>query len=429
MKFAVLSYERKYLSLSGKAQQNLGDWIQTIATEELYKEWGITDYIHVSRNDAREYNGEYVLLPFNGFNTLIDKANYKTKTFPLSPKIIPVFFSMHYHDKYIPKKMLLQLIQYGPIGCRDEETMQNLRAQGIQSYLSGCVTALLPKRNPSINQNKILLVDPPNGIEEYIPSHFKKNIEYHTNMFRITRTTGEPYMTTEESSSAYNHAKDVLQYYKDNAALVVTSRLHVASPCMAMGIPVVLAKEDFDGRFAWIEKYLPLYSRKDWNIINWNPSPINYEEEKTFIKSVLKKQLFSTYNKFKDIYALSEFYESRCRVEYNQKIRQAIQSLQQEKNKPQNYAIWGVVDSSLLINNIIAEVYPEWNLSKVYDLRVEGNFEGINIQKPETITAENDLIYFIVATKARTDAKELLERINKKYIIVDLKSDSWENNL
>ena len=57
MKYGILSYERKKLSLNGRDTQNMGDWVQTIAMEMLYNEWGIDNYIKVSRNDAHDYDG------------------------------------------------------------------------------------------------------------------------------------------------------------------------------------------------------------------------------------------------------------------------------------------------------------------------------------------------------------------------------------
>lgn len=312
MRFGVVSYERKFLKLNGNENQNMGDWGQTIAMEQLYHEWGITDYIHVSRNDVKYYDGEYVILPYNGFNTLINRANYKTETFPLSHKIIPVFFSMHYHDRYIPLEMKEQLKAFEPIGCRDEETMVNMRKHGIRSYLSGCVTSLLPRREEDKEkQNKILIIDAPKDIDKYIPSELIGEIEYHTNLFHITRTEGPNYMTSNESKESYEQAKKLLNYCRDNAKLIITSRLHIASPCMAMGIPVILVKEDFDGRFAWIEKYLPLYSKERWNEINWYPKPVEYEKEKLWIKGILKKKIDEAYDEYNEIYSLSEYFEER----------------------------------------------------------------------------------------------------------------------
>lgn len=426
MKYAIVSYERKYLCLNGRDTQNVGDWMQTIAMEFLYKEWGVKDYIFISRNDASKYEGEYVILPYNGFNTLVDRVGYKTRTFPLSPKIIPVFFSMHFHDHFMPEEMKKQLIQFAPIGCRDEETLENMRSHGIMAYLSGCITALLPRRssNPII-QNKILLVDAPVGIENYMPKYLLERTEYYSHMFPINRTTGSHYMTEEESKETYCYTRNLLEYYRDNAALVITSRLHVASPCMAMGIPVILARNDFDGRYAWIDKYLPLYTKENWDKINWNPQPIEYEKEKNILKEILRKELTTAYENYKEIYGISEFYENRERIEYNRRIKIALQNLKIQGSH--FYALWGVVKNTLLLKNVIEKELPNLHLEKVYDLSVEGKFEGITIEKPDKIDKDNDFIYFIVARKARTTAEKSLEK--GMYVFVDFDSEDWENNI
>ena len=74
MKYAVIAYYNKYLSLNGKDSQNMGDWVQTLAMEKLFSEWGIDNYEYVSRNNTRTYDGESVILPYNSFNTLIPRA-------------------------------------------------------------------------------------------------------------------------------------------------------------------------------------------------------------------------------------------------------------------------------------------------------------------------------------------------------------------
>lgn len=431
MKYGIVSYEKKYLRLNGNETQNMGDWFQTIAMENLYKEWGVQDYIYISRNDAKTYDGEYVILPFNGYNTFINKISYKTNTFPLSPKIVPVFFSMHLHDTKIPDEIKSQFYQFSPIGCRDEETMINLRNHGIMSYLSGCVTVLFPKRSQSIHQKKVILVDAPKELETYIPEALKNNIEYQTQLYKISRTSGNPYMTREESIASYQRAKELLAYYRDNAALIITSRLHTAASCMAMGIPVILAKKDFDGRYGWIEKFLPLYSKDTWGNINWFPKSINFELEKETIKMCLKKQIQNAFDTYNDVFSLSAFYENRNRYNYNSFFRTALQNFKKVKtNEPTLYAIWGVIESSLILTNMIKSILPTWILKKVYDNNVNGTFEGIIIEKPECIlqSAEN-IFYIIAASAAHNAAKEMLTKLNKYYILVDLENTDWQTNL
>src|SRR5690606_24210023 len=45
-----------------------------------------------------------------------------------------------------------------------------------------------------------------------------------------------PYLST---ATRFATAKELLKYYRDEAGLVITSRIHCAMPCAAMGIPVV----------------------------------------------------------------------------------------------------------------------------------------------------------------------------------------------
>ena len=147
--------------------------------------------------------------------------------------------------------------------------------------------------------------------------NIKNNLEGYSALYRIKRTDGPDIMTEKEAMDAYSTAKKILDYYRDNAALVITSRLHIASPCMAMGIPVILVKEEFDGRYSWIDKFLPLYEREEWRKINWNPIPVEYEEFKISAKEFLYKKIVETYDNNVERYIISEFYENRNRSHYN----------------------------------------------------------------------------------------------------------------
>lgn len=428
LKYGIVSYDKIQINKDGNDYINLGDWIQSIAIETLYKEWGINDYIYVNRDDARYYDGDYVVLPFNGYNTFSQKYHYYEDAFPLSPKIIPVFFSMQLQDQYIPVNIRQQFLSYGPIGCRDEDTLHTMRKHGIPSYLSGCVTALLPRRKENKNkQTKVLIIDAPENIKDFMPSHLKNNIEYLTHIYEIHRTTGSNFTTTEESSAIYNRAKSLLDYYRDNAALVITRRLHVASPCMAMGIPVILARDDsFDGRYSWIDKFLPLYEKEDFNNIDWNPCPVNYEGTKKTVKNVLKQQLQKAYKNNREIYELSSFWENRQKNTYNLIIQKAIKKLDISQYK--KYAIWGVVENSHTLKKLLSELYPDMQLVAAYDANMNGYFEGIKICNPTNISSD-EILYFVVARGAFPSAKKLLTDLHNHYILAEFRSENWENNI
>lgn len=429
MKYGVLSYERKALSLNGRDAQNMGDWVQTMAMESLFREMGMKDYLFVSRNDAAYYDGEEVRVVVNGYHSLFPRLGYKTETFPVSSKIEPVFLSMHFHDRCIPEEIKNQWVKYGPVGCRDEETLENLKRNGVPAYLSGCVTALFPRRTPdSARQNKVIVVDVSEELLSYIPEHIKDCAEYRTQLFPITRREGEAMMTAEESRVSYGRAKELLEYYRDNASLVITSRLHVASPCMAMGIPVILAKEDFDGRYAWIDRFLPLYGKDRWREIDWNPAPVEYEAEKECIKEDWKKLILSPEEKKETEHFSEIFYGERKRYTYNKLISNALKKLE-GVCKSTKYALWGATEHALRVNNVIKDKLPNWELERVYDLNVKGCFEGVSICKPDEIGPEDKFLYLVIAPRAWNAAKEQLDKLGHDYVLVDVNSADWSYNI
>ncbi len=111
------------------------------------------------------------------------------------------------------------------------------------------------------------MVDVPKGIEEYMPEDYKERLEYVTH-------------ETDSNVNLEEKTREMLQMYKEQAQLVVTSRLHCASPCMAMGIPVILVREYYDSRYKWIDKYLPLYTSDKFSTIDWNPKSVDLEDMK-----------------------------------------------------------------------------------------------------------------------------------------------------
>lgn len=53
---------------------------------------------------------------------------------------------------------------------------------------------------------------------------------------------------------------------------------------------------------------------------------------------------------------------------------------------------------------------------------------GIEIKKPNETVFNKDILYIIMATKARNDAVKILSEIGAKYIFVDRFSDRWVDN-
>ena len=424
MKYGILARRRIELNLDGRDEFNLGDEIQTIAVQEIFKEIGINDYIIIDRDSASKYDGEPVVLLYNMYNSLALKYHDYNRAFPLSPKIHPVFYSVQIEDKFIPNNIVSQLLINSPIGCRDEETYNNLLKYDIPSYISGCITALLPKRKKTTEQNKVFLVDIPDELYEYIPMDLKKDATIISHIVKITRTEGKKFTTDEEINNLISQARYLFDSYKNNAKLVITSRLHAAAPCIAMGIPVILVRNcfDFDGRYSWIDKYTPLYNIDKFKDINWNPKPIEYDSFKIQSKEFIKNALTHKFNMALNCQTFSNSFFNRERCIYNAIPKSAILNL----NLPEvfDYAIWGVTTQAQIVVKILSEVRPKARLSKVIDLNINGNFEGILINKPNDLI-HDELIYFVTPIPAHKVISEQLRKIENSYVLVNFGKREW----
>lgn len=79
----------------------------------------------------------------------------------------------------------------------------------------------------------------------------QKDIEYKTQVF----SEWEEYTNDQKLELS----QEILNYYKDNAKIVITSRFHCAMPCIAMGIPVVFLGDKNSKRCEGLNKYITVY--------------------------------------------------------------------------------------------------------------------------------------------------------------------------
>lgn len=426
MRYGIISY-KKTVRPGGTKWTNLGDPIQSYAMVKIYEEMGIpeSELVKINRYSSKSYDGDYVVLPFNCYNMIFDQYRHNN-SLPVSNKIIPVFVSFHLHSRELNSDLLVQLKTHEPIGCRDEETMKMLRDNNIRAYLSGCVTATLPKRKLAPKNGKNYFVDCPEDITEYIPEDIRVNAEFVTHMPYIKRTSESIYLSEEEERNYYQLGINQLKLYESNADLVVTSRLHVAAPCMAMGIPVILVSENFDGRFSWIDKYLPLYIPSEFHEIDWYPSPVDYEEDKEVIKKQFIYRIQKAYDENHLLYDCSSLYEDRKKSVYNKAI---INSLKQIPNLPEHvkYALWGLRAETMNLHHVISDHFPNWELSAVLDEYCAGEYEGYSILTTKDISElDRDIIYFIIPETAHEYALNFLRKNNLRCIIVKNKTEFVE---
>jgi hypothetical protein len=293
LKFARLAYSHS---------NNLGDQIQTLATEKFLGD----NPVSIERYELDKYDGEKVIMIMQGY-FCSDKNHC---TFPPSEKIIPVFVGFHIEQLpcsmslYSSRHFIDYFKKHQPIGCRDRATKEFLLKHGVDAYLSRCLTLTFPARDSQIKGNKVFFIDEPQWMKSSRFSGKKFKKMYKEGVF-LTQIIDEQPVGILDDSVKRKMAIDRIELLKSEAKLVITSRLHVASPCVAMGIPVLLFPDELIkwNRHKTLEGIIPIYtfSSKYFKIfgmfhsiitriiriiyirffMNWNPTPPDITNLKT----------------------------------------------------------------------------------------------------------------------------------------------------
>ncbi len=224
--------------------------------------------------------------------------------------ILPIFVGTHFTEHI--QKYLLYLLACYPryfdnktIGCRDLYTLEFCQKLGLKSYFSRCLTLTLPKRTPNPSQNKVFFVGLDDKFLPFIPRDIKAKAE-HINQ--------QGYMPdTLISAHFFDTAKTLLMRYKNEARLIITSALHCASPCVAMGIPVIFCRQNDEQltRFSTLSGILPLYTIDDFknNRVNFAPNAPNIEPLKSAMIENLRLSICESRGESVDLAKLNEFRE------------------------------------------------------------------------------------------------------------------------
>lgn len=251
MKYGLLTYDenRKFF--------NVGDNIQSLAAKQFLPQVDL----YLNRERLGEYSGEKVKLIMNGWFT------HNIHNWVPSDNIDPVFVSFHMNNTAAPymlsEKGIAYLKKHQPIGCRDQFTANILNEKGIDAYFTGCLTLTLDsyKVDDSERGDKIYIVDPLYNYPRpekvfYNPKLTLKNILNGT-AFQLGKknkhlknfigddvlksaefVNQEPPSNTYSDEEKFQMAEDLLNKYA-RAKMVITSRIHCALPCLALGTPVI----------------------------------------------------------------------------------------------------------------------------------------------------------------------------------------------
>ncbi len=391
-------------SFNAKGVNNLGDNMQIIAIDEIYRSMGIDlkDVVYISTDELACYSGEYVILPVT--MPLIDYREGGVSG-RFSERIIPVFLGFTMVKDSLEPEEVAYFKRFEPVGCRDERTLRTLRKFHIDCYLHGCITVTLPKRQNAKNPDKVFIVDVDQSMLGLIPDSLKENAEYRTHLIK------------QHLDDPKSVAMKQYQEYKDHAKLVITSMLHCAVPCAAAGIPLVMISTAVSYRMAWLEKLLPIYTPAQAEQINWNPPPLELEAHKARVLALTARRLGEAFQYYEDMMDLSFFYEEREKSDYvNEQCASFIRFIDEnwtDKNAAYQYGIWGMTQAAEWLVDYISARFPNAKLCHAYDTFRRVHFRGLVTEKPEVIADYLDETVFVTTTGAENSARNLFERLRK----------------
>ncbi len=266
--FKTLINERgknmKYGIMYYKKTDNIGDDIQTYAAIRFLPH---IDY-HIDREDLNCFipkEKEYVSMIMNGW-FLHNKAAW-----PPSPYINPLLISMHFTclekidvgEKYLQGLGGDYLKSYQPIGCRDVETRKRLTKNNIENYFSGCMTLTIKPFENIEKQEYICLVDLDERSSKKVKESTSREIR------EITHDVNPEEIYKKGFEERMKNVEELLKTYQASH-LVLTNRLHVALPCIALGTPVILVhKEKFEeDRLGTYLEYMKSFTDVEFEKLN-----------------------------------------------------------------------------------------------------------------------------------------------------------------
>ena len=155
------------------------------------------------------------------------------------------------------------LINHQPIGCRDIETRKRLTKNNIENYFSGCMTLTIKPFENIEKQDYICLVD----LDEKSAKIVKENT--NREIREITHDVNPEEISKKTFEERMKDVEELLKTYQASH-LVLTNRLHVALPCIALGTPVILVhKENFEeDRLGTYLEYMKSFSDIEFEKVN-----------------------------------------------------------------------------------------------------------------------------------------------------------------
>lgn len=252
---------------------------------------------------------------------------------PPSRQLIPLLVGYHHYDRDTdPLKNAYAIPIYrelydgiggqwfkdfGPVGCRDLYTTEVFKEKDIPCYFSGCVTLTLPKQPETKDKGTyVVFVD----LNKDVESKIRAMIGNKYKIINVTHTT-----ENIKGASWEERKKRVEKYLTlyQNAKYVVTRRLHVSLPCLAMGVPVMCIQSktmNDPNRFEPYKKWLHFCNNNEFlakgydgfDFMNGTPNKNDYlETRNNLIKKIEDFVSYCEKNKDKSLTFFSKISYTR----------------------------------------------------------------------------------------------------------------------
>ena len=281
------------------------------------------------------------------------------------------------------------------------------------------MTATLPKiKRGNDDVSKVFCVDVPDDFVKYVPKEILENCVFVNHVF----------MTDECPNGSEQKAREVYNQYYEEARMIITTRMHAALPCIAAGIPVILAKDRLSHRFPMFEAYTHVYTADEYQNIDWNPPVVEYESMKNIILNASANRVRAAYEAYGDICDISSFYETKEQkdlfIDGFTDTAAFIDSTFEKENKF-SYILWAVTQTADNIYHYIKDNYPNANLVAVIDRNKKGIYWGeVQTVTKECLAKYKDAYCFVCAPAAMPEAREFFSDINhQRYYLC------WEDKL
>lgn len=279
-----------YYQIEGDRRDNIGDVLQGMVAKEFLPK----DSLVANREALNDLAGpQKGLLIANGWYM------HSFEKFPPPDNITPIYISVHIR---YPKMLAIPTVRehfkkHAPIGCRDTRTLKLFLSWGIPAYYSSCLTTTCKQRAPINNSGdgEVLLVD---NMHHPVPDAVKEKLEGFLGK-PLTRISHDPPNTSgtleQYNEVAEKHMNSLLERYC-KAALVITTKIHCALPCIGMGANVMLIHPNPNNpRLNTLWEFMDIFSFNDILAASTLQRPVVKEEKlkrrQAFLTTIVQKSV------------------------------------------------------------------------------------------------------------------------------------------